>query len=95
MNRIAFRNLVGVTHDEAAMKKIAESYEVTDGPDATGEYFERPGKLFDKIPGPYKNEQQARAANNGAYPPDLSLIVKARHYGIDYIVALLTGIQIL
>ena len=91
INKIAFRNLVGVTHDEAAMKKIAESYEVTDGPDANGEMFERPGKLFDKIPGPYKNEEQARAANNGAYPPDLSLMVKARHYGIDYIVALLTG----
>lgn len=40
--------------------------------------FERPGKLSDKIPGPYANKEAARAANNGAYPPDLSLIVKAR-----------------
>jgi cytochrome c1 len=42
------------------------------------EMFERPGKLSDKIPGPYANKEAARAANNGAYPPDLSLIVKAR-----------------
>ncbi len=62
-----------------------------DGPNDAGEMFERPGKLSDKIPGPYKNEQEARAANGGAYPPDLTLMVKARHYGIDYIVALLTG----
>lgn len=73
MNRIAFRSLVGVTHDEAAAKAIAESYEITDGPNDIGEMFERPGKLSDKIPGPYKNEEEARAANNGAYPPDLSL----------------------
>lgn len=53
--------------------------------------FERPGKLSDRIPGPYKNEEEARAANGGAYPPDLTLMVKARHYGIDYIFALLTG----
>ena len=56
-----------------------------------GEMFERPGKLSDRIPGPYKNEEQARAANGGAYPPDLTLMVKARHYGVDYIFSLLTG----
>ena len=56
IDKIAFRNLVGVTHDEAGAKKIAESYEITDGPNDQGEMFERPGKLSDKIPGPYKNE---------------------------------------
>lgn len=91
INQIAFRSLVGVTHDEASMRKIAESYEVVDGPNDQGEMFVRPGKLSDTIPGPYQNEQQARLANNGAYPPDLSLMVKARHGGIDYIFALLTG----
>lgn len=91
IDKIAFRNLVGVTHDEAQVRKIAESYEVEDGPNDIGEMFVRPGKLSDKIPGPYKNEAEARMANNGAYPPDLSLMVKARHYGIDYIFALLTG----
>lgn len=91
VEKVAFRSLVGVTHTEDEMKKIAESYEIVDGPNETGEMFERPGKLSDLIPGPYKNEEQARSANNGAYPPDLSLMVKARPGGIDYIVALLTG----
>ncbi|KAH8078099.1 cytochrome c1 [Aureococcus anophagefferens] len=53
--------------------------------------FERPGKLSDPMPGPYANEEAARAANNGALPPDLSLIVKARHGGADYIFSLLSG----
>lgn len=91
VDKVAFRSLIGITHTEAQAKKIAESYELTDGPNDIGEMYERPGKLFDHIPGPYKNEEQGRAANNGAYPPDLSLMVKARHGGIDYIVALLTG----
>jgi len=91
IDKISFRTLVGVTHDEAGAKKLAESYEVVDGPNDEGEMFERPGKLSDTIPGPYQNEEQARASNGGAYPPDLSLMVKARHYGIDYIFHLLTG----
>jgi ubiquinol-cytochrome c reductase cytochrome c1 subunit len=91
VDKVAFRNLIGVTHTEEQLKAIAESYEVEDGPNDQGEMFVRPGKLSDKIPGPYKNEEQARAANNAALPPDLSLMVKSRHYGIDYIVALLTG----
>ena len=62
-----------------------------DGPNDAGEMFDRPGKLSDRLPSPYKNEEEGRAANGGAYPPDLSLMVKSRHYGIDYIVALLTG----
>mmetsp|Transcript_24820 Transcript_24820/g.22537 ORF Transcript_24820/g.22537 Transcript_24820/m.22537 type:complete len:270 (+) Transcript_24820:31-840(+) len=88
---ISFRNLVGVTHDEISARKLAESYEITDGPNDTGDMFTRPGKLSDHIPGPYRNEEEARAANNGAYPPELTLMVKSRHYGIDYIFALLTG----
>lgn len=91
VDQVAFRSLVGVTHTEEQMKKVAESYEIEDGPNDIGEMFERPGKLSDALPGPYKNEEQARSANNGAYPPDLSLIVKSRHDGIDYLVALLTG----
>jgi len=91
LQKVAFRSLVGVTHDEESAKKVAESYEVTDGPNDIGDMFQRPGKLSDQMPGPYRNEEEARSANNGAYPPDLSLMVKARHGGIDYIVALLTG----
>lgn len=62
-----------------------------DGPNDEGNYFERPGKLSDYFPSPYPNEEAARAANNGAYPPDLSYIVSARHGGENYIFALLTG----
>lgn len=65
--------------------------QVRDGPDDTGEYFDRPGKLADYVPSPYPNEKAARHANNGAYPPDLSLITLARKGGEDYIFALLTG----
>ena len=53
--------------------------------------FERPGALSDRFPGPYANEKASRAANNGAYPPDMSLIVKAREDGANYIYSLLTG----
>lgn len=65
--------------------------QVEDGPNDEGEMFTRPGRLFDKFPNPYANEQAARYANGGAYPPDLSLIVGGRHGGADYIFALLTG----
>ena len=60
---------------------MAEEIEYTDGPDAEGEMFQRPGKLADYMPRPYPNEEAARAGNAGAYPPDLSLMVKARHGG--------------
>jgi len=90
---IAFRNLVGVTHDEAGARAVAAQYEIEDGPNDTGDMFTRPGKLFDKFPSPYRNTEEARLANNGAIPPDLSLMVKARHGGVDYIMALLTGYQ--
>ncbi len=62
-----------------------------DGPDDTGEMFDRPGKISDKLPSPYANEEGARYANNGAYPPDLSLITKARHDGQNYVFSLLLG----
>lgn len=55
--------------------------------------FERPGKLSDTFPNPYANEEAARAANNGAFPPDLSLITSARHGGESYVFWLLTGYQ--
>lgn len=55
--------------------------QVQDGPDDNGNMFMRPGKLSDYFPNPYPNEQAARAANNGAYPPDLTYITLARHGG--------------
>nr|CAI5840587.1 unnamed protein product [Callosobruchus analis] len=91
MRFIAYRNLVGVTHTEEEAKAEAEEQMMTDGPDDQGNMFKRPGKLSDYFPSPYPNEEAARAANNGAYPPDLSYIVSARHGGEDYIFALLTG----
>ncbi|KAJ6641986.1 Cytochrome c1, heme protein, mitochondrial [Pseudolycoriella hygida] len=91
MRYVAYRNLVGNTHTEAQAKEEAAAVMVKDGPNEQGEYFERPGKLSDYFPSPYPNEEAARAANNGAYPPDLSYIVSARHGGENYIFALLTG----
>ncbi|XP_069815867.1 cytochrome c1, heme protein, mitochondrial [Dendropsophus ebraccatus] len=91
MDYIAFRNLVGVSHTEAEAKAIAEEFEILDGPDENGEMFTRPGKLSDCFPKPYSNPEAARAANNGALPPDLSYIANARHGGEDYIFSLLTG----
>ena len=78
---VAFRNLAepggpGFTVDE--VKAIAAEYEIEDGPDSDGEMFDRPGRASDKHPAPFPNEEAARASNNNAYPPDLSLIAKAR-----------------
>ncbi|MBN3294567.1 CY1 protein, partial [Polypterus senegalus] len=91
MEYLAFRNLVGVSHTEAEAKALAEEFEIVDGPDEKGEMFTRPGKLSDYFPKPYANPEAARAANNGALPPDLSYIVNARHGGEDYVFSLLTG----
>lgn len=91
MEYLAFRNLIGVTHTEAEAKALAEEVEVADGPDENGEMFMRPGKISDYFPKPYPNAEAARAANNGALPPDLSYIVNARHGGEDYVFSLLTG----
>jgi ubiquinol-cytochrome c reductase cytochrome c1 subunit len=91
LSRIPYRTLVGavLTVDEA--KALAEANEYPGEPDEQGEIQMRSGKLADYIPDPYKNEEAARFANNGALPPDLSLIVKARHGGCNYIFSLLTG----
>jgi len=91
MNRLAYRNLVDICYTEEEVKSLIEEVDVEDGPNDEGEMFERPAKLSDYFPSPYKNEQEARYANGGALPPDLSCILKARHNGSDYIYALLTG----
>jgi ubiquinol-cytochrome c reductase cytochrome c1 subunit len=65
--------------------------EVEDGPNDEGERYTRPGRLSDPLPRPYANEEGARYANGGAYPPDLSLITKARHDGQNYVFSLLLG----
>ncbi|EPQ31224.1 uncharacterized protein PFL1_01409 [Pseudozyma flocculosa PF-1] len=91
LDRIAWRNLVGQSHTVDEVKAMAEEVEYEDGPDDEGAMFQRPGKLADYMPKPYANDEAARAGNAGALPPDLSLMVKARHGGADYIFALLTG----
>jgi ubiquinol-cytochrome c reductase cytochrome c1 subunit len=64
---------------------------VQDGPNDEGEMFMRPAKAADRVPSPFANDQAARVANNGALPPDLSLIVEARKGGADYVYGVLTG----
>eukprot|EP00074_Homo_sapiens_P091737 XP_016868591.1 cytochrome c1, heme protein, mitochondrial isoform X1 [Homo sapiens] len=91
MDFVAYRHLVGVCYTEDEAKELAAEVEVQDGPNEDGEMFMRPGKLFDYFPKPYPNSEAARAANNGALPPDLSYIVRARHGGEDYVFSLLTG----
>jgi ubiquinol-cytochrome c reductase cytochrome c1 subunit len=93
MNLVAYRNLQEIGFSEAEVKQIASEYMVIDGPDDSGEMFERPALPSDRFVSPYPNEQAARAANGGAYPPDLSLMVKARHSGANYIYSLLNGYQ--
>lgn len=84
LKRINFRNLAepgGPEFPVEGVKGLAESYRVEDGPNDQGKMFQRAGRPSDPIPSPYKNEQEARAVQNGAYPPDLSLITKARSSG--------------
>ncbi len=80
---LAFRNLAdpggpGFTAEQAAA--IAASFQVTDGPNDKGEMFQRPGRLADRFPPPFANDQAARAANGGALPPDMSVLAKARGF---------------
>jgi len=91
LDRIAYRNLVDICYTAAEAKAIAKEIEVQDGPDQEGEMFGRPGLLSDYFPRPYPNANAARFANNGALPPDLSLIIKAREHREDYVFSLLTG----
>lgn len=93
LNRVAFRTLTGVGFSEAEVKTMAAEYSVTDGPNDDGDMFERPARPSDKFPSPYANEKAARAAQNGAYPPDLSLIIKARPDGANYVYSILTGYE--
>ncbi len=90
---IAFRNLTEIGLSEDQVKAIAAEYEVEDGPDDDGEMFERPAILSDIFPLPFANDNAARASNNGALPPDLSLIAKSRTGGPDYLHALLVGYE--
>jgi ubiquinol-cytochrome c reductase cytochrome c1 subunit len=91
MRLLYYRNLINIGFSEAQVKVIASEYTVLDGPNDEGEMFERQARPSDKFVNPYLNDNEARANNNGAYPPDLSVITKARKYGVDYIYNLLLG----
>ena len=96
MKYVSYRNLAekgGPEFTEEQAKSIAASFEVTDGPNADGEMFIRPGKLSDKFVMPYENVKAAQAANGGAYPPDMSVLAKARGDGANYIYSLLQGYE--
>lgn len=88
---LSYRNLAALGFNEAEVKAIAAEYKVTDGPNDQGAMYERAAQPSDRFVGPFPNDQAARLANNGALPPDLSLIVKARKGHEDYIYSLLTG----
>lgn len=90
---VAYRHLGGFGLSEGEVKAIAAAVEVEDGPNDQGEMFQRAGKPFDYFKSPFANDQAARAANNGALPPDLSVITKARKGSADYLYALLAGYQ--
>lgn len=91
MKYITYRQLVGHILTEKEAKAECEEILVADGPDDEGHMFERPGRLTDKLPSPYPNNEAARFANAGAFPPDLTYVAKARHGFEDYIFHLLTG----
>lgn len=78
LDMVAFRNLTDLGYSEAQARTVASEYQIQDGPNDQGDMFQREGKLSDYFPAPFDNPQQAAAANNGAVPPDFSLIAKAR-----------------
>lgn len=91
LKRVAFRQLQDIGFSEAEVKSLAAGYSIKDGPNDSGEMFERPGRPSDLFPGPHANDKAAAAANGGAVPPDLSLLAKARPDGANYIYSILTG----
>jgi ubiquinol-cytochrome c reductase cytochrome b/c1 subunit len=83
LSLVRFRNLAqpgGPEFSAAQVAALAATYQIKDGPNDQGEMFERPGRAADAFPSPFPNEQAARAAMNGAYPSDLSIMAKARTY---------------
>ncbi len=96
MQHLSYRNLYekgGPEFSEKEAKAIAAQFEVTDGPNSEGEMFQRPARLSDKFVKPFPNVKAAAAANDGAYPPDMSVLAKARKGGADYIYSLLLGYE--
>ena len=91
MKLLSYRDLRALGFSEPEVKALAANVTVHDGPNDNGDMFDRPGRPSDFFVSPFPNDQAARAANKGALPPDLSLIIKARHGGEDYVYSILTG----
>ena len=91
MSLLYYRDLIDIGFSNEEVKAIAAEYTVIDGPNDEGEMFERPARPSDRFIPPFSNEQEARVSNNGSYPPDLSVITKAKKRGPDYIFSLLLG----
>lgn len=91
LDHVAIRSLTDIGFTEPEVKALAKTFTVPAINPDTGEPTTRPGVPADHFPSPYANEVAARAANNNALPPDLSLMTKAREGGAPYIHALLTG----
>tara|TARA_B100001013_G_scaffold6705_2_gene4184 strand:- start:348 stop:1100 length:753 start_codon:yes stop_codon:yes gene_type:complete len=91
MSLLYYRDLIDIGFSDEEVKAIAAEYTVIDGPNEEGEMFERSAKPSDRFVPPFANEQEARISNNGSYPPDLSVITKAKKHGPDYIFNLLLG----
>ena len=92
---LAFRNLGqpgGPEFSEKEVADLAASYKIKDGPNDSGEFFDRAGRPSDRFPAPFAHEQAARAAMSGAYPPDMSVLVKARGYHRGFPGFLLDGL---
>ena len=90
---VSFRDLQKIGYSEPEVKAIASQW-VIEQPSInpeTGEPATRKNIPSDRFPSPFANEVAARAANNNALPPDLSLITKAREEGTAYVHSLLTG----
>jgi ubiquinol-cytochrome c reductase cytochrome c1 subunit len=90
---VAYRNLATLGFSEDEVKAFAAEKTVKDGPNDQGEMFDRPARPSDRFVPPFANDQAARSANNGALPPDLSLMTKARKGGPDYVYGILTGFK--
>ncbi len=93
VKHLYYRDLTALGYTDDQIKGFAAQAQVTDGPNDQGEMYQRPARPSDPIVAPFANDQAARAAENGALPPDLSMIVKARDGGPDYVYAILTGFK--
>ena len=96
MQYLSYRNLAekgGPEFSVEQAKAIASNFEIVDGPNSDGEMFTRPAKLSDKFVMPYANIEEAKISNGGAYPPDMSVLVKARAGGADYIYSVILGYE--